>query len=271
LVVARGQFVALLVIFSCALILSATPEVARAQSSSEVAAARRLFREGLTQARRGEWEQAISQFERSYAIAPRPNTLINLAGAQAQTGRLVEAAEVYRRFLAEAGSGQAQFRSRAEEALAALEERFAQITLEVDGVAPSDHIMLGERELTHAVLGVAMPIDPGSATLVIRRADEEILREEIELGEGESRDVRFEVAPELTVTSVPETDSGGSAPDGALIADSDESGGDDTGLIVGIVVTVIALVAAGAIVTTVLLLDGGTYQGNLGRGQIEFD
>lgn len=247
--------------------------VAEAQSSSEVAAARGLFRQGLRSARSGEWDTACGHFERSYAIAPRPNTLLNLAGAQAQAGRLVAATESYRGFLSEAEGRAARFRPQAREALAELEPRLAHLVIRVEGLVAGDVVSLGERALPQAVLGVDLPVDPGESVVTVRRGEEEVARQAVRLAEGEARALTLEIAqPEVDLQiSSPAAVDGREAPAAALAPDpATES--DDTGLIVGVAVGVGVAIAIGVTVGAVLALDsGGPYQGTLGDGVIEFD
>src|SRR5579859_3851715 len=105
-------------------VLLAIATSASAQSASEQSLARDQFRAGVAAAHDGRWPDAVDAFQRSLELAPRPMTVMNLAGALAQVGRLVEAAEAYRMFLSEATSGAAaRVRGEAEAQLAALEPR----------------------------------------------------------------------------------------------------------------------------------------------------
>ncbi len=266
----RGS-VALAVALGVALAVSAVGVRVEAQSSSEVAAARRLFQEGLEAARGGAWDEAVRLFERSYAIAPRPSTQLNLAGALAQTGRLVAASEAYRGFIHGADRRSRRFVPRAEAELHELEERLAHVTLRAPGLEDDDAILLGDRELSRAVVGVEMPVDPGAAVFVVRRDGREVTREALSLAEGESREVTLRVVPEVRA------EAGASArevPAAALEADpaTDDGGGDDTGLIVGVTVAAVVAVAAAVIIPTVVVLESqGPFQGDLGDGVITFE
>jgi len=65
---------------------------AQAQSAaSETAAARELYAQGVAAAQEGRLAEAIARFERSYALAPRDATLLNLAQVQERDGRVVAA------------------------------------------------------------------------------------------------------------------------------------------------------------------------------------
>lgn len=265
--------------FGLALILSSSVAVlapcgARAQSSSEVAAARTLFQQGLAQARAGAWEEALSSFERSLAIAPRPNTLLNMAGAQTQTGRLVAAVESYRRFLSEATDRSSRrYRPQARQALAELEPQLAHLTLRIDGLADGDVVSLGDQELARAVLGVDLPLDPGEHGLTVTRRGRDVLSETFTVAQGETRELALRVGVNLRVADVDPDDGRISLPNGGFEDSPDGPGGDDTALIIGIVVGLGVAVAAAVVVTTVVLVDqaGQPHQGDFGQGVIEFD
>lgn len=240
------------------------PLGAQAQSASEIAAARGLFRQGLAAARQDDWETARRHFARSYGIAPRASTLLNLAGAQAQTGRLVDAAESYRRFIREASGRSERLVPRAREALEALEPRLAHVTVTAPSASDQDVVTLDDDELPRAALGVELPVDPGAHRVALARGDDTLDERRLELAEGERRSVALEAASEPVMASVPPE---------ALVADRpDEEGGDDTALIVGLTLGGVAAVAVGVIVGVVVAVDSsGPHQGDLGMGVVEFD
>ena len=115
---------------------------ASAQSASETAAARGLFEQGLAAATEHDWPQALALFERSYALAPRASTLLNIAGAQSESGQLVQASESYRRVVAEAGATQrdVRIREQAQTALGQLLPRLARVTLRIADLGASDSL-----------------------------------------------------------------------------------------------------------------------------------
>src|ERR1043165_9999568 len=75
--------------------------------------ARRVYDEGVDAADKGQWSIAYDRFKASYELVPRMHTLFNLACAQSQTGRLVEASENYRRFLRDPSTTPAELRTQA--------------------------------------------------------------------------------------------------------------------------------------------------------------
>lgn len=157
-------------------------------SASEVAAARDLFRSGVAAIGEERWEDAANDFERSYALAPRPNTLLNLAAAQSELGRVVAAIESYRTFLSLSGGG-GQHRGDVEAALEELEPRVAHVTLEIVGIQEGDELQLDGSTLPEAGLGLPLPMDAGEHVFVVQRRGESVGRVRLTLVEGEERGV----------------------------------------------------------------------------------
>ncbi len=173
------------------------PMVASAQSANERSLARSQFRDGLEAAQSGDWESAFESFQSSYALVQRPITLLNLAGAMVQTGRLVEGAEAYRRFIRQARRGRpAQHRAAAEQALTELEGRIPVVELRVLGFQEGDALSLDGWEVSRAVLDEELPVDPGEHRVTVDREGHEQLVVEFEIREGATRDVVVDATPE---------------------------------------------------------------------------
>ena len=158
-----------------------------APTAAETTLAREQFRAGVDAARSGRWWEALEAFTRAYELAPRPITLLNLAGAQVETGHLVEGAESYRRFIREAEGRATEQVPAAEEALASVEPRIARVRLEISNLARRDLVELDDAPLSEAVLGAELPVNPGEHVVRVERADEEIGRESFRVEEGERR------------------------------------------------------------------------------------
>lgn len=195
--------IVLALIASCVLAASAPALAQRAPTASETALARQEFDAGLRAARDTRWEEARQHFARSHELAPRPVTLLNLAGAQAQTGQVVAATESYRRFLATANDrDKARYREEVERALAAADARIGRAELRITGLAESDAVQLDGTEISRASLALALPLDPGPHVVAVLRADTEVGRTTFTVAEGGSNPVALEVPP-ATVATVP--------------------------------------------------------------------
>ncbi|MBZ4421089.1 TonB-dependent receptor [Myxococcus sp. RHST-1-4] len=62
--------------------------------------ARRHFRAGMSLIAQKQYDQGIAELEAAYAIKPHPNVLYNIARAYHDAGRLQEALDAYKRYLA---------------------------------------------------------------------------------------------------------------------------------------------------------------------------
>jgi len=266
---------------------SAAPALAqRAPTASETALARQEFDAGLRAARATQWEEARQHFARSYELAPRPVTLLNLAGAQAQTGQVVAATESYRRFLATANErDKARYREEVERALAAADARIGRAELRITGLAESDAVQLDGTEISRASLALALPLDPGEHVVAVMRTGTEIGRSSFTIAEGGSIPVALEVPP-APVASVPSPEdaargvaldsprdgNAATQPDDRRSTPADEGGGLLSSpwfwIVTGVVV-------AGAATATVLLVTqddpADPFQGTLMPGSIVVD
>jgi hypothetical protein len=257
------------------------PARAFAQSASEVAAARSLFEEGVAAASASRWADALSAFERSYAIAPRSTTLLNLAGAQVQLGQLVAASESYQRLIREAGRNarERRLREQAEEALEALTPRIAHLTLRIDALAASDEVRIDGETVAHAIVGVATPVDPGAHRVAVRRGEREVGRASTSLGEGERGELTVivpSIDDEPVATGFDDSEGHAEVPDAALEASTEttEGGGGEDIAASPILWTIVGVVVVGGVVAAVVATQVPTspsyYMGNLGDGQIRF-
>jgi tetratricopeptide (TPR) repeat protein len=83
------------------------------------------FRAGKAQYELGNYDAAIHEFAAGYALAPRPEFLINLAQAYRRAGDPVRAREMFVKYLEKAPPA-APERAQVEKMLAELEEQLAQ-------------------------------------------------------------------------------------------------------------------------------------------------
>ncbi len=114
-----------------------------------------------------------------------------------QTGRLVEGAEAYRRFIRQARRGRpARHRPAAEQALADLETRIPVVELRILGFEEGDVLSLDGWELSQAVLDEELPVDPGEHQVTVDREGHEQLVVDFAVSEGATREVVVDATPE---------------------------------------------------------------------------
>lgn len=166
--------------------------------------ARRLYDEGVDAADKGQWSIAYDRFKASYELVPRMHTLFNLACAQSQTGRLVEATENYRRFLRDSSTGShADLRAQAASQLELVERQLAQLTIDVSNLEPGDTIAIDDVELPPAVLRQIIPMNPGPHVARIQRGSQVIASRPITLTSGAAESVRIELPVKPVILDVP--------------------------------------------------------------------
>lgn len=188
------KHLSLIVAITIAAAGAAHAEPADSTLAARLQIARRLYDEGLEAAGKSRYSVAVDRFKASYEIAPRVQTLYNLASAQGQTGRLVEAAENYRRFLRETGDGRfADLRVTATEQIELLEKQIPQATLEVAGLEPSDVIAVDELELPHGALREALPMNPGPHTARIQRGTQVLTTRAFTLSAGAAEQIHIDL------------------------------------------------------------------------------
>lgn len=250
----------------------ATPVTAEAQSDAERAEARREFEAGMAAARSGEWPTAHDHFARAFEIAPIPGVLMNLAGAQRQTGRLVASAASYRRWLEEVTDGRdARHRPTVERALAEVEAATPRLTIVASGLADGDQVQIDGA--TRVSVAEPILLDPGAHYVAIARDGRAVVEEQVELAEGASETLTI-TAPAASSVPPPRQVAEREAEREREAAETDarttSQGGDDsTGFIVlgvGLGVAAVAAVVIGVLVAT----SGppAAYQGNFGPGTV---
>ncbi len=145
----------------------------------------------MAHAEAGRYARALQRFEEVYAETRRAAVLVNIATMQARLGRLLAAAETYRRFLATEPAP--ELRARVAEALAIVEGRMGRLRVEV--APPPANVASLSVEIDGRVVAPdasgAVGVDPGPHAVRVRDGERVIARGQVTVGEGESRDVRL--------------------------------------------------------------------------------
>ncbi len=221
----RAWLVAALI---ASLFVSGRAEAQRRElTPTEIEEARALFVAGSAAIENGRWSDAVSSFERAYAITGAPSALFNRAFALRALGRHREARDDFARLLTEHDL-EASMRTDAERYLA--EERARVAVLELAGLAEVPHALrLDGRDLADAGdRPLRLDLDAGEHSLTAEREGYEPFRWEGTLADGERRRLDVVLQPLALTLEAPR--------------------GDDTAVHVVIVVAVIAALAAGGAV-----------------------
>jgi hypothetical protein len=163
--------------------------VALAQGSHETALARALFEEGVALADAGDWAAAADRFGRAYELKPTSGIAFNWASALSKTGKLVQASELLQGVVRDPAAAP-ELKQDSEQQLRELSPRIPRLKLSVDReLAATGTVSVDGKEWPTAVWDVASPVDPGHHVASCRNARKELARVEVELGEGEQKDV----------------------------------------------------------------------------------
>jgi hypothetical protein len=207
---ARALAIALRLVTAAALLAGAPPS-ALAQDAGDTATARELFIQAAALGQQGQWESARGLYERSLSLKRAAITLYSLGVAQKNTGRLLEAIESFRQFLAEpSASGTKAYEQPAREAIAELEPRLARITVVVPPALTDVHVELDGQPLAAASLGVPRPVNPGAHVIAASAAERKPLRREVTVAEAARETV--ELVFEVEATAPPLSSSAGVLP-----------------------------------------------------------
>lgn len=149
---------------------------------------------------RGDYETAQDLFHRSHALVAAPTLSLRQGQALEKLGRLVEAAEAYVRTLRtplDEGSPAVFVEAveLAERELAALRPRIPKLKVVVSGAkdARQVQVQLDRKPLPTALIGVEMPVNPGSHELVAEAPGDRVGSARVAIGERETRVVVLEL------------------------------------------------------------------------------
>lgn len=153
--IARRALPLLMVLFS---------PIVGAQTAQQKAAARALFDEGRALLKAGKINDACGKFEESLKLAPLLGTRLNLADCYKQQGKTASAWAEFKESAAmaqRAGDDRQQF---ARDKVAELEKSLSRLTIALAPGAgvPGLEIKHDGEEVGHALLGTAVPVDPGT-------------------------------------------------------------------------------------------------------------
>jgi hypothetical protein len=182
------------------------------------AAAETLFRAGREAMEKGDYATACSRFEESQRLEPAGGTAFNLAACFEKLGRVASAWKTYREAAERLPAGDARAR-HAEEQARALEAKLPTLTLLPGPGIEDAHIELNGTALGAASLGLALPVDPGKQTVVVRAPNHAPRTLTLELATSETK--------ELVLSKGPPTAAADSAPPAA--ATTKDSGPTDDG------------------------------------------
>jgi hypothetical protein len=179
-------------------ILVAGSGVGLAQTDSQrpadperTAAARALFNEGLQHLDAARWTDAADRFERAYVLRASPEIAYNLTSALVRMGKLVRASELLRDVVQNAQASR-KVRDAAAARLAQIGPRIARLTVRTTGPDADLAVTLDGRTLEPALLGVAIPVDPGAHTVAATHGGTPVFERALTVADGGSEEILIE-------------------------------------------------------------------------------
>jgi hypothetical protein len=177
-----------------------SPLAARAQADApageeagEVEQARKHFGQGLKLYKDGDFDAALVQFERAYAVKPNFKVLYNIAQCHFELHQYVEARDTLSRYLKDgAGSIEAERQSTVQNDLAELERRIAHLTLKVNVTGATVYVD-GKKA---GVTPLSMPVDvnEGQRTISVETTDRGSKQRIVRVAGGEAQTVSLDFA-----------------------------------------------------------------------------
>jgi tetratricopeptide (TPR) repeat protein len=164
-------------------------------ASAQPAAAETLFREGVVEAKAGRFAAAIEKFRASFELDPARGTLLGLAMAEQNAGRLADAIGHYAalRDLAKKAGDRPRI-DAAERATAELDPRVPRLTVLVKGsLPPGVEVKLNGRALPRGALGTPLPVNPGTTVLTATAPDHQPFQFAAVLVEGDRTTVEMDL------------------------------------------------------------------------------
>jgi len=198
--------------FAAAVLASVTHAApAHAQGDEQRSAARTAATEGLQALSEGRYKDALDLCTRAESLMHAPTHLLLIARAQVKLGHLVEAQEAYIKVTRDTLAPDAPHafvdaqRTAAEEQ-AELAPRVPSLKVDVEGATSEQaSVMLNGAPFARALVGLAMPINPGTYTLAAKAPGAEASPVTVTVAEGAKQTVllslRALLAPVMAETA----------------------------------------------------------------------
>jgi len=149
------------------LALSLAQPAAVTATTPDKAAARALLREGTRLFDKGQHEAALDRFTRAHALYPSPKLLYNIAQANRELGRKVEALAAFEGFLAQVEKPPPRLAADVRRSVAELQAQLAELQIRVD--VTGAELQLDGKPLGLAPLPDSVWVTPGAHEIAARK------------------------------------------------------------------------------------------------------
>ncbi len=233
--------------FALCLLTALAPGRALSQSASDKTAAEALFDEGKKLLGEKKFADACKRFEGSQRLDPGVGTLLFLADCYEITGRTASAWSTFREAASMAkATNQTDREQIARDRAMKLEGKLFQLTLKAPSDTPGLRVMRGDTEVKPEVLGIAVPVDPGTYELSANAPGKMAWSTKLQVpAEAGSRTIEIPALSDAPVQ--PPTATASAAPNVAPSQppSTPPPGGWSTGRTAGVVVGSIGIVGIG--------------------------
>ena len=167
---AKFSFVALSLAASLSLpFVAGIPSAFAEPTTAELTAARELFDQGLKLEEKSQWSDALDRFRKVAAVKATPAVRFHVGLCLENLGKLVDALNEFERAQSEAAAdssaaGQTVAKN-SQKHIDELRERIPRVTIQVPEGAKDVAITIDGSSVSAAVIGTAIPLDPGAHTV----------------------------------------------------------------------------------------------------------
>ncbi len=185
-----------------------------AASAADKATAREVATQGIDLFRSGKYEEALDKLKRAQELYDAPVHLLYMARCQEKLGQLVEAAENYHlldRYTMPPGAPPAWLTAQEDgrKELATVEPRVPKLKVELEPKdAPEPALTIDGAPVSAAVVGIQRPINPGHHKIDVAAKGYEKATTEVDVAEGESKDLTVKLTQGVTVSGAGSDASG---------------------------------------------------------------
>jgi hypothetical protein len=192
-------------LLACVILLAFEVRSAGAEpTAAEVQVARRLFEQATRDEEAGRWEAALQKLRNVERIKVTPGVVFHIAVCEQNLRRYLEA-------LDELGRSEELARERNDGSVLALvparraelESKVAQLRVVLRGDATETTVLVDGRELSHAALGLDVPLNPGEHRIIVQRPQGPELVRKVMLEPGQRRTEELDLSFAVEAPSVP--------------------------------------------------------------------
>ncbi|MBI4705566.1 MAG: hypothetical protein HY744_31110 [Deltaproteobacteria bacterium] len=179
-------------------LLVTTPRSAWAEEPTDVelAAARRIFGEGLDLEKAGDSAGALDKFEKVARIKMTPQVRYHVALCQERLGRLVEALNGFELAAQEAKAAGPKAQEVADNAparAAALRAQVGQVHITASGTVRTSKILLDGKPVSLALLDTDIPVDPGKHLVQVDTGGKIAFEQELQVEKGQVQSLELPI------------------------------------------------------------------------------